>query len=347
MIKPRKLRPGDKVAAVSLSWGGPATFPHRYEIGKRQFIEEFGVEVVEARHALRDADWLLKNPKARADDLMESFADRSIAGIVSTIGGNESMRLWPYLDLDIIRSNPKVFLGYSDTTVSHLVCFQAGLTSFYGPAFMAGFAENCGMFPYMIESVRRTLFSSAPGGTVEPNERGWTVEHLNWANRENQQRRRRLEPSTGWRFLQGKGRVQGHLIGGCLEVLQMLRGTPVWPKAASFDGAILFLEMSEEGVEPAYVTRELRSYARMGFLHMLSGILFARPGGNVSTDQFPQYDQAILDIVTGEEGLTDLPIVTRMDFGHTDPMFVLPYGLRAEIDSENKQFAIPENAVSD
>jgi muramoyltetrapeptide carboxypeptidase LdcA involved in peptidoglycan recycling len=235
MIKPRKLRPGDKVAAVTLSWGGPATFSYRYEIGKRQFSDEFEVEVVEARHALRDADWLLRNPKARADDLMECFGDRSIAGIISTIGGHESLRLWPHVDLNIIRSNPKVFL-----------------------------AENCGMFPYMVESLRRTIFSSEPVGTIEPNRDGWTVEHLDWANPENQQRRRRLEPSTGWRFLQGAGKVQGHLIGGCVEVLQMLRGTPAWPAAASFDDAILFLETSEEGAAPQYVTGELRSYARMG-----------------------------------------------------------------------------------
>jgi len=47
-----------------------------------------------------------------------------------------------YLDLEVIRANPKVFLGYSDTTISHLVCYKAGLVSFYGPSIMAGFAEN-------------------------------------------------------------------------------------------------------------------------------------------------------------------------------------------------------------
>lgn len=177
MLKPRRLRPGDTVAAVSLSWGGAATFPHRYEAGKKQFEDEFGVHVIEARHALRDAAWLEKNPKARADDLMEAFADRRIAGIVSVIGGGESMRLWPYLDLHVITANPKVFLGYSDTTASHLACLRAGLVSFCGPAIMAGFAENCGMFPYMVESVRRTMFSSDPIGQIKPNTQGWTVEH--------------------------------------------------------------------------------------------------------------------------------------------------------------------------
>ena len=141
------LRPGSRIAALSLSWGGPGTIPYRYEIGKQQFEETFGVTVIETEHALRDADWLARNPKARADDLMAAFGDETIDGILSTIGGEDSIRTLPYLDLDLIRNNPKVFMGFSDTTISHAACFKAGIVSFYGPSFMAGFAENGGMFP--------------------------------------------------------------------------------------------------------------------------------------------------------------------------------------------------------
>lgn len=114
MIKPKRLQAGDRVAAVSLSWGGAGQFPHRYEAGKRQLQEEFGLEVVETRHARRDPEWLHRNPEARAEDLMGAFSDASIQGIVSIIGGDESIRLLPFVDLDVIRSNPKVFLGYSE-----------------------------------------------------------------------------------------------------------------------------------------------------------------------------------------------------------------------------------------
>ena len=63
--------------------------------------------------------------------------------------------------------------------------------------------------------------------------------------------------------------------------------------------------------------------------------------------KFEEYDQAILQVVNDEEGLTQLPVITNMDFGHTSPMFVLPYGLQAEIDVESKRFSILENAVTD
>ena len=347
MTKPRRLRPGDRIAAVSLSWGGPATFPHRYQAGKQQLQDEFGLTVVETPHALKDASWLERNPRARADDLMAAFADPSIKAIISTIVGEDSIRLLPYLDLHVIRSNPKIFMGYSDTTITHMVCFKAGLVSFYGPAMMAGFAENGGLFPYMVHSVRKTLFSSATIGKLEPNQAGWTVEFLDWAEPENQSKKRTLNPSTGWKVLQGQGTWQGRLIGGCFEVLDWLRGTDFWPEPETWKGAILFLETSEEAPSPSAVLRGLRCYAAMGILKELSGILFARPGGQVPIEQFDEYDQAILQVVAEEEDLRNLPIISHMDFGHTDPMLILPYGLQAEIDCKTGRVALLENAVAD
>lgn len=347
MRKPKVLKAGDRVAAISLSWGGAGAFPHRYEAGKKQFEEEFGVDVVETRHALKDPGWLATHPQARASDLMEAFSDPSISGIISIIGGEDSIRLLPHIDVGVIRDNPKVFMGYSDTTVSHLACFRAGLVSFYGPAFMSGFAENVGMFPYMIEAVRNACFRAASIGVIEPNRDRWTAERLSWADPKNQEQQRSLNPSDGWRFLQGKGVTQGHLIGGCIEVLEWLRGTSVWPQPADFNGAILFLETSEEAPPPSAVARALRTYASMGILSTLSGILFGRPGGGVPTEHFVAYDEAILQVVSEEEGLLDLPVVTNMDFGHTDPMFVLPYGVMAQIDCDNRRLEVLESAVVD
>lgn len=346
-VKPRKLQPGDKVVAISTSWGGPGALPYRYEAGKEQLQDAFGVTVVETPHALRSPEWLERNPRARADDLMEAFSDPSVKAIISTIGGEDSIRILPYLDLEVMRSNPKIVMGYSDTTITHMACFAAGLVSFYGPAIMSGFAENCGLFPYMVDSVHGTLFSSAPIGTIEPNTEGWTVEFLDWAEPENQSRKRKLSTPEGWNYLQGEGTKRGHLIGGCIEVLDWLRGTDVWPSAEVWQDAILFLETSEEAPLPTVVVRILRSFAALGTLRGLSGILFGRPGGQVPPEQFVEYDEAILQVVSEEEGLSGLPIITGMDFGHTDPMFVLPYGVQAEIDCDEQRFAILEGAVVD
>ena len=344
-MKPQMLRPGNRIAAISLSWGGPGTIPYRYEIGKQQFEEAFGVTVIETEHALRDADWLARNPEARADDLMAAFVDETIDGIISTIGGEDSIRTLPYLDLDLIWNNPKVFMGFSDTTISHAACFKAGIVSFYGPSFMAGFAENGGMFPYMVDSVQRTLFSPEPVGVIEPNRAGWTVEHLPWENPENQLIRRKLNPSTDWKFHQKAGVVEGQLFGGCVEVLDWLRGTDYFPAATDLQGAVLFLETSEEAPPPSFLTRFVRCVAAMGILEGLAGILLGRPGGGVDPDTFHEYDDALCKTVREEHGLNDMPIVTNMDFGHTDPMFVIPIGMKVRIDSAKQEIAIDEAAV--
>ena len=342
------LKRGDRIAAVSLSWGGAGLFPHRYDAGKRQLEAEFGVEVVPTSNALRDSEWLARNPRARAEDLHEALLDPSIAGVFSMIGGDDSIRLLPYLDLDVVRSNPKVFLGYSDSTVTHFAFLTAGVTSFYGPAMLAGFAENGGMFPYMVESVRRTLFASDPPGTIEPNTAGWTVEFLDWADPSLQSQRRKLRPSAPWRWLQGEGAVEGPLMGGCLEVLDWQRGTEVFPSREQWEGAVIFLETSEEASSPEAVTRMLRALAAAGALDRVAALLFGRPGGaELDPAGFAAYDSALLALVAEELGRADMPLVTCMDFGHTDPMMVLPLGVRARVDCDAWQFSIVESAVTD
>src|SRR5258706_6387613 len=105
MIKPPKLNPGDKVATVSPSWGGPSVFPQRYQIGVQQLQNEFGLIVVEMPNTLKNASWLASNPKARADDLMQTFADPSIKGIFATIGGERSSRCLPFICFTCFKAN--------------------------------------------------------------------------------------------------------------------------------------------------------------------------------------------------------------------------------------------------
>ena len=96
MIKPTCLHKGDTIATVTLSWGGPAAFPERYQVGKKQLEDEFGIRVVEMPHTLSDDQWLHHHPQARAHDLMQAFCDPTIKAIISTIGGDDSIRILPY-----------------------------------------------------------------------------------------------------------------------------------------------------------------------------------------------------------------------------------------------------------
>jgi len=341
MIKPEKLQRGDTIAAISLSWGGAGGIPYRYEIGRKQLEETFGVTVVPTKNALRSADWIYKNPKARAEDLMEALADSTIKGIISTIGGDDSIRTLPYMDLATIRENPKVFLGFSDTTITHFCFYKAGVTSFYGTSLMTGFAENGGMHQYQMEDIQKTLFDNQPIGQIQPNTVGWTSEMLDWNDATNQSIKRTLQAASPWTFLQGKGTVQGTLLGGCFEILDFLKDTPFWVEPKEWKDKILFLETSEMKLKPDNFKWVLRNYAASGILHQINGLLLARPYDNLYKEE---YDKALLTVIREEEGLAQLPIITGMDFGHTSPIFTLPYGVLAEINCEQQTFSILESA---
>ena len=344
MLKPHHLNQGDTVATISLSWGGAGDIPHRYQAGKRQIEETFGLKVVETKHALKSAKWIYDNPKARAEDLMEALEDKSIKAIISNIGGKDSIRLLPYLDLKIITKNPKIFIGFSDSTVTHFAFYKAGVTSFYGASVLAGFAENCGMHQYTVDDIKSVLFTARPQGIVQPNRDGWTSEMLEWGEPKNQSIKRKLEPCTGWRFLQGSKTVKGTLLGGCVEVLDRINDTDLWVRATDWKAKIMFIETSEEMTVPANFNLWLRNLGAQGILQNINGLIMGRPYHNRYTGD---YECILIKVINEELGLTELPIITGMDFGHTQPVFTIPYGVMAEINPVQKTFSIIESGLVD
>ena len=341
LIKPKKLQPGDCVATVSPSWGGAgdSALRWRYEQGIKRLEEIFGLKVIPMPNSLRGGDYLYNNPQARAEDLMTAFKDEKIKGIIANIGGEDSIRLHPFIDFDVIHKNPKIFLGYSDVTISHLFCHKAGISSFYGPAILTDFAENVEMDSYTIESVKRTLFSNEMIGEIQPAKE-WTSERLEWIE-SNKNKRRTMKQNTGYELLQGVGIVKGRLIGGCMEVLEFAKGTDLWPESTYWENSILFFETSEDKPEPHLLRYWLRNYAVQGILQKANGIIFGKPQDE------KYYEEYKIEIrkVMKEFDLEDLPILYNLNFGHTEPKFILPYGAMAEINSIKGSFSILENGV--
>ena len=102
-------------------------------------------------------DYLEAHPEDRASDLKMAFSDQTIKGIICAIGGDDTYKLIPYLleDEEFIRSvreNPKIFTGFSDSTINHLMLYKFGLVTFYGPCFLVDLAElDREMLPYTKE----------------------------------------------------------------------------------------------------------------------------------------------------------------------------------------------------
>ncbi|KKI92873.1 peptidase S66 [Bacillus sp. SA1-12] len=341
LIKPKGLQPGDLVATVSPSWGGAGDpeIRWRYEQGVKRLEEVFGLIVVPMPNSLKGGDYLYHNPQARAEDLMTAFKDKNIKGIFANIGGDDSIRLLPYIDFEVIRANPKIFVGYSDVTISHLFCHKAGVSSFYGPAVLVDFAENVEMDPYTIEMVKRTLFSNEVIGDIQPAKE-WTSEYLEW-DIANKHQRRKMKQNAGYEVLQGTGVVKGRLIGGCIEVLEFAKGTDIWPDPSYWEESILFFETSEEKPEPNLVKYWLRNYAAQGILEKANGIVFGKPQDEKYYDEYKE----VIKTVMKENKLEEMPILYNLNFGHTEPKCMLPYGVIAEINCEKGTFSILENGV--
>jgi len=341
LIKPPKLNPGDKVATVSLSWGGAGDdeIKWRYLQGKKRLENIFGLEVVEMPHTLAGTEYAYNHPEARAEDMMAAFTDTAIKGIFSCIGGDDTIRLLPFIDYTVIHDNPKIFIGYSDTTVNHFMCYKAGLSSIYGAAILSDFAENIQMPEYTVNWLKKALFSSDPIGEIAPSPT-WTSQRLQWII-ENKGNARNFEPNRSHELLQGNGKIKGHLIGGCIEVFDWLRGTELFPAVDDFCGAILFLESSEEMPLPNNILYTLRAFGAMGILERINGILFGKPYNDKYYDEY----KTMIKKALAEYGRSNLPVLCNLSFGHCEPKFCTPYGAMAEIDCDNAAFSILESGV--
>ena len=334
-MKPARLREGDTLGIISPSWGGGAAYPHRVERGV-EYLETLGFRVRIAPHAMNSAGYVSDTAENRAADIHTKFCDPEVKALVATIGGDHSCHLLPLLDFDLIRENPKILMGYSDVTVLNVAMWEkTGLVTFNGPALMVELAEYPEVFDYTEGYMLRALCSAEPVGEVRPSE-WWTEELLDWGEKEDLTRGRTRQASSGWTWLKG-GSAEGVLIGGCLESMQHLRGTPYWP---DLEGAILFLETSEEKPSPATVDGILMDYENMGVFGRIRGLLFGRPYGYTQEER-----EQLHEVILERTGGYDFPVVAEMDFGHTSPMFTLPVGCRAVIDAGRERFEIVEAAV--
>jgi len=290
-------------------------------------------------HTLMGSDFVYNNPKKRAEDLMQAFSDSSIKAIIACIGGSDSIRMLPFIDFDVIARNPKIFTGYSDSTVTHYICLKAGISSFYGPAILTDFAEIIEMPQYTAEAVHKTFFSSNPIGQIFPSPT-WTSQRLEWIS-ENKETARKFLPNRRYELVQGKGKVQGRLIGGCIEVLDYLKGTSLFPSIDYFDDAILFLETAKVFSPPWLIEDELRCFGTMGILNRINGIFWGKPMGEV---HYGEYKDVIKKVLK-EFYCAELPVLYNGSFGHNEPKTILPYGAMAHIDCDEMSFSILESGV--
>lgn len=343
----KKLRKGDKVAIVSLSSGmlGEAFCSHNIEIGVKR-LREYGLEPSFMPNSLKGIEYLKANPKARAKDLKDAFMDDSIAGIICAIGGDDTYRLLPYLledeeFIDAVHKSPKLFTGFSDTTINHLMFYKLGLSTYYGPNFICDLAE--------ISDEMLTYSKKAFESYIEGNEYReitsseiWYQERTDFSKEAVGTERISHREEHGFELLQGKECFEGRLLGGCLESLYDILTTTryedekavcekygLFPDIEEWKEKILFIETCEEKPVPEQFEKEIAILKEKGVFDVVSGVLVGKPQDEAYYDE---YKNILVKVVNNP----DLPIVYNVNFGHATPRCTLQYGAVARVDMKRK-----------
>lgn len=338
--KPKKLVPGDTVALISPSAGlaGEKDILYRTNMGIERLQKNFNLKTKVMKNSLKGIDYLYNHPEKRAEDIHEALLDKNIKALISFIGGKDSLRIVPYLDENIINNNPKIFMGYSDSTAIHLKFLKSKVMSFYGPAVLTDFAENLHMDSYTIDNINKSLFSNKTIGSIETSNYIRKF-GLMWEEK-NKNIERPLIKNSDYEIINGRGIAYGNLIGGCMESLNNLRGTDLFPTVEFFKNKILFLENSEDQSPLWLLEQHIRTLGYMGILNAVSGIIIGKPQNNINYDEYKD----IWKKMAREWKIYNTPIFYNASFGHNEPKCIIPFGAFAKLDTNNKTFHILENS---
>lgn len=358
MIKPKKLNKGDRVAIVSLSSGilGEDYCAHQIELGKRR-LEEMGLNPVFMPNSLKGVDFIKANPGARASDLKSAFNDDSIKAILCAIGGEDTYKIIPYLlddeeFIESVRKNPKIFIGFSDSTNNHFMFHKLGLTTYYGLNFLSDVCElGMEMLPYTKLSYERFFrndeaFEIISSPVWYENRNDFSISSLG-----TECTKRREE--KGYEVLYGKGRIRGRFFGGCIESIYDMYASERYedqrdiynkydllPKEEDLKDTILFLETSEEKVEPTKFKRMIELFISENVLTSVKALIVGKPYDEVYYDEYKEILTEVANEIT-------LPILFNVNFGHSLPRAMIPYGIMGEVDFDNLKLMVVEAMFDD
>lgn len=350
-----KIKNGDKVAILGLSDGilGEDFVAHEIVLLEKRLKEVFCLDFMYMNNSLRGAEYL-KNPEARAEDLKQAFLDDTVKIIWTTIGGDDTFRTLPYLMTDdfqeIVKNNPKIFIGMSDTTNNHLMLYKMGLKTFYGPSLLADIAElGPEIFPFTVKWLKY-LFNGDSNITVESSP-VWYRSRKSFGKDQLGVSREEMDEEHGHEYLYGRGKVSGRLLGGCLDSLyeslvggryddqsDIFAEYNIFPDADEWKGKILFIETSEEHPSPSRYQSMLDILGDKGVLQSVKAIIVGKPQDEVYYNDYK-------NILMGIAEEYNLPVVYNLNFGHTTPRMVIPYGGLMNIDFDNHKIVLPDGVL--
>ncbi|MCV9386481.1 S66 peptidase family protein [Reichenbachiella ulvae] len=315
LIKPKALRPGDTVGLIT---PGSALVGDAEERAINN-MKALGFKVVKSKNFNVRTGFVAGSDQQRVDDIHEMFSNPEIDGIFCARGGYGTGRLLQMLDYQLIRNNPKVFIGYSDITALHYAIYnQAGLVTYHGPVASSDFTS------FTSDTVQETIMSTHKPTLQRPKI---------WKDK----------TAESYQYMQlVEGKAEGQLVGGNLSIMCSLLGTPY---DIDFKGKLIFIE--EVGESLYRVDRMLTQLLNTGKLDECAGVVLgvfascrAKSGG-VDDDDYVTLTKVLKDRL----GDLKVPVIYGLPIGHIDDNATMPMGIRARMDSETGQLEFLESAV--
>lgn len=309
---PAKLQAGDEVRIIAPSRSLKILSEESIVLAKQR-LEAFGLKVSFGKH-VETCDLQHSSPIAeRVADLHEAFADPSIKGIFTVIGGFNSNELLPYLDYEMIRQNPKILCGYSDiTALANAITAKCEFVTYSGPHFSSFSMTE--LQAYQSTSFKQALFQSEPYDLTPSNY--WSDDKW-FLNQEKQ-----VYHQTKWKIYQ-HGTALGTLYGGNLCTLNLLQGTAYLPEVKN---CLLFIEDDELTI-PETFARDLASLLQA--TEGLKGLLIGR-----FQEVSRMTEEQLLFILDKHPILKTIPVYYDLDFGHTQPLMTLPIGGMLSVNTQ-------------
>lgn len=306
MTEAKKLRKGDRVGLIGTSG---VISEDRLREGI-EFVKKIGLEPVVGESCRGEYGYLSGSDELRAGDLNRFFEDKSIAGIFCMRGGYGAPRILDLIDYEMIKRNPKIFIGYSDITALHIALNQkSDLITYHSPMPSTEFYQE--VDEYTLKNFLKNIMedeSVAEKKSVE-NPVGQEIAAL------------------------VHGEAQGELIGGNLTLIASLMGTPY---EIDTRGKILFLEDIDE--EPYRIDRMLTQLRLAGKFREAAGIIL----GSFANCEAKNPEKSL----TLEEVIEDIivsagkPAIKNLAAGHCLPTLTLPLGKVVKISSEPESIEI-------
>lgn len=313
-IKPHRLKQGDTLGLIA-----PGSYISPDELKDSvDNLEKLGFKVLYDERILSKTGYLAGYDKSRALEVNSMFANKKVKGIICARGGYGCARILPMLDYDVIKSNPKVLIGYSDITALLMGIYaETGLITFHGLVGISSFNEfSVTYFNDVLINPKQKVVLRSERGEDQKDNNGITT------------------------IVSGKG--VGELIGGNLSVLNSLIGTKY---DFNGEGKIIFLE--EIGEEPYRIDRMLTQLIQSGKFDKAAGIALGVFKDCEPKEKDPSFSSSfsLMEVLFDRLSSLNIPAIYGLSFGHIKNKFTLPVGIKAELDTINQTLTLLETAV--